>query len=60
MEFKLWIETNNAAFGTDEIERGVEIARILRELADRVDETMINGKCRDINGNVVGEWGFVP
>lgn len=59
--FRLTIETDNAAFeDTMEIGRGPawEIARILREVATRIDAGDI-GKARDIrdiNGNVVGQF----
>ena len=62
--FKLKISTDNAAFEDD---AGHEIARILRELADKMSasgfrvDTFENdynerGNLRDINGNTVGEW----
>jgi hypothetical protein len=52
--FTLKIETDNAAFedGT------AEIVRILRHVADRMEKQgHMGGKCMDINGNRVGEWG---
>ena len=33
-----------------------EVARILRDVADRVEKGHENGGCRDINGNTVGFW----
>lgn len=49
-------ELGNAAF---EEYNGCEIARILRELADRVDDEVLHGGYRmnvyDINGNRVGD-----
>lgn len=58
--FDLYINTGNAAFG-DEAEAGFEVARILRELADRIengieDETSLF----DVNGNCVGRATFDP
>ena len=56
MKFKVEIESGNAAF---ESFADKETARILRELADRIENTGDNeGVCRDINGNRVGEWSF--
>jgi hypothetical protein len=57
--FKLRIETDNAAFGTNAYEAAGEISRILAELADRVKQAIIHDgdrfTLRDINGNKVGE-----
>jgi hypothetical protein len=56
---KIQIETSNAAF-----EEPGEVARILRELADKLDGAtneggMINNQpIRDINGNRVGSWDW--
>lgn len=55
MEFILKIDCDNAAFDewfTD------EVARLLRETADRLDNNQTDGKIRDSNGNSVGEFGF--
>ena len=63
----LKIATDNAAFADGEGPH--EIARILRELADKVTssdfrvDTFENnynesGPVRDINGNTVGEWSL--
>ena len=51
------IETDNAAFGD---EPGVEVARILRDLATRIAEEHVADlphglRLRDLNGNTVGE-----
>lgn len=55
--FTLTIETNNAAF---EDGRGYEIARILRDLADSVEEVgaeIYSARgVYDYNGNRVGSW----
>lgn len=57
--FKLEIETGNAAFDDD---AGPELARILRELADRLSPGLPSGEggapLRDINGNKVGAWSL--
>lgn len=51
------IETGNAAFHDEEGEpSGHEAARILRELADRLEAGDTSGKVRDINGNTVGSF----
>lgn len=49
------IRTNNAAFE----EKGTELARILRSLADKIDGTDADSKIRlmDVNGNTVGAAG---
>ena len=52
--FTLKIKTSNAAFQDCS---GVEIARILRELADTVQEREhIAGNVMDYNGNTVGAY----
>jgi cell division protein ZapA (FtsZ GTPase activity inhibitor) len=64
--FTVHIVTNNAAF---EINGGAEVARLLRDIADELDE---RGKptsvcdplnspksLRDINGNRVGHWQWM-
>ncbi len=55
MKFKIEIECNNAAFGDLP---GFEVARLLRGVADEVDERDIlpgeTGPLRDYNGNRVG------
>ena len=56
MEFTLKINMDNAAFDRGE---GRELARLLRAVAKRVDETGAgenDGTIRDINGNKVGSW----
>jgi hypothetical protein len=45
------ISTGNAAFEGD---YGYELARILRELADKFESGQEPLKIRDINGNTVG------
>lgn len=50
-------ETGNAAF--DDSPTG-EIARILRSMADRIEEAGLLPAPRDINGNVVGSVTVEP
>lgn len=53
--FTLTIKTDNAAF--DEGDKGLEVARILRELANRLEtQSQTSGTLRDANGNTVGTW----
>lgn len=52
--FTLKIKTDNAAFQDCS---GVEVARLLRELADTVQEyERIAGNIMDYNGNTVGAY----
>jgi hypothetical protein len=57
MKFELKIECDNDAFGDWP---GIEVARILRDVANRVDGDAegTHGGVRDANGNTVGEWRF--
>ena len=52
--FKMKIETDNAAF--DDGERMHEVARILREVADKIDAARMGGTILDGNGNSIGRW----
>lgn len=57
--FKLLIDSDDAAF--DEYP-GTELARILRDVADLVDETEPDNrwrKLRDVNGNHVGDFTYM-
>lgn len=54
--FNLTIKTNAAAFGEDAPTEREELARILRDAADRLDDGQDFGTLRDINGNTVGEF----
>jgi len=63
MSFSVKIHYDNAAFCADEDDEGLhevakraEIARIIREVAERLDRGYDYGLCRDINGNFVGRW----
>jgi len=51
-KFVVEIETDNSAF--DEGNRNFEVARILRKLADQIEEGTDGTPLRDINGNRVG------
>ena len=54
--YTLTIETGNDAFGSSVGERNSEVARILREAADRIERGDHYGDftLRDYNGNRVG------
>jgi hypothetical protein len=55
MTYRISIETDNAAFDPDP---GAELARILRGLADRLEDGGDLAepiRLRDFNGNTVGE-----
>lgn len=52
--FKLEIDTGNAAF--EDEGKGYEIARILRDIAAKVENGADSGSVRDLNGNKVGTF----
>lgn len=61
--FRVEISTENAAFHNNNrddrgtYEPGPELARILRRIADSVEDGWhLQGQCRDVNGNRVGHW----
>lgn len=54
--FKLSIKTDNAAF--HEGDAGQEVARILKEIAKKVESGHTGGNARDGNGNTVGTWSL--
>ncbi len=60
MTFVLTITLDNDAFGVSSRARGRELARVLKELALSVETGGVycpdDGRCRDSNGNTVGEW----
>lgn len=60
MKFILKFDCDNAAFGETRSEVLPEIARILREIADKVEGGNPAGQCRDLNGNTVGEFVLRP
>ena len=58
--FELKFSLDSAAFGDN---RASEIARILRNLADTIEDLVrhdalgtYSGGTRDINGNTIGKW----
>ena len=53
MDFKLVVNMDNAAFDRGD---GRELARILREIANKVQDGKTDGRAMDVNGNKVGEW----
>ncbi len=59
MQFKLWIDTDNAAFEND---REQETARILRKIADdldsHADDFSMYRTLFDFNGNDLGRAAF--
>ena len=52
--FKLEFETDNAAF--DSYGLATETARILRKIAKRIEEGLLDGKVIDLNGNSIGHY----
>lgn len=54
-QFRVLLSTDNAAF---EDGRDFETARILRDVAGRLENGESGGTVRDINGNRVGDYGF--
>lgn len=54
--FTVKFETDNAAFEDENMR--YETARILREIAERIETGMQYGPVRDANGNTIGEAGF--
>ena len=53
--FKLKFETDNAAF---ESSTGDEAARILRQIAERLENYDTDGAVMDANGNKIGAWSL--
>jgi hypothetical protein len=51
---KLTLHTHNAAFDDE----STEVARILRELADKIEAGRTSGRLFDVNGNACGNWAF--
>lgn len=58
MMFTLRIETGNTAFGENITDNQREIARILRDLADRLEQGEDCGWLMDANGNKVGTFSL--
>lgn len=55
MTFKLEINCDNDAFGDTP---GIEVAAMLREIADAVEEGAEACPIFDANGNTVGQYAF--
>ena len=53
MAFTVTIETDNEAFSRN---KGREVARILRRIAERLERGEDSGKAMDLNGNSVGKF----
>ena len=51
--FRITMKTENAAFEDD---RNMELARILRQIAERLENGEDAGRVLDINGNKVGSF----
>ena len=54
--FSLKLKTDNAA--NSDGNKSYEIARILRELADKIEDGQTEGNIRDINGNTTGTFKY--
>lgn len=54
--FQIYLDTSNAAF--DGLPN-MEIARILREIAEKVSNGDLEGTVRDVNGSRVGQFAAV-
>lgn len=57
-EFVLSITTDNDAFTGEGSDPGTELARILREVADKVEGGQRHGILRDYNGAKVGVYDY--
>ena len=55
-KFSVEFDIENAAFA--EGNAGAETARILRRIAERLEDGEDSGACVDINGNQVGWWSI--
>lgn len=62
--FALTFDTGNAAFHEEEHDEeaparnSAETARILRELAGKVEDGSLSGTILDVNGNRIGGWSW--
>lgn len=54
--FQLTINTGNAAFGDDAMDRALELERILKKIALQLKDGEQGRSVFDSNGNKVGEW----
>ena len=52
--FKLKFRMGNSAF--DDGNKEYEVARILKEIAEKVENGRTEGSIMDYNGNNIGEW----
>lgn len=55
--FTLKFDTDNAAF--EDTGLAHESARILRDVADRIENGAAIGTVRDVNGNTIGRFEFI-
>lgn len=58
MNFKLTIDCGNDAFGANDADRHFEVARILRDLANKIEDGYLLVYLADNNGNTVGTARF--
>lgn len=56
--FKVTMNTDNDAFQGDSPSLNHEVARILRDIAKKLEQGATGGNCRDSNGNTVGTWSL--
>jgi len=56
VRFTLTLESSNVAF--DEGDGTVEVARILRETAAKLEADKFDGRLADVNGNTVGDFFY--
>jgi hypothetical protein len=56
--FTLSIATDNTAFRETPDDAAREVARILRETAERLERGKREGRVSDANGNTVGEFAL--
>ncbi len=54
MDFEITFSIDNAAFGDCPMD---EAARILRDIAQKLEGGQNAGNIRDINGNTIGQYG---
>lgn len=59
MQFVVTMNVDNACFGEDDAETRAQMsAKILRDIADKIDVDSMEGLIRDDNGNVIGSYAF--
>ena len=59
--FKLEINTDGAAFRDEDgnlDKNGSEVCRLLKSIAEKINDGYTNVSLLDINGNKVGEWFY--